>query len=64
MDMNELYREALECLAKASNLLTEAKELELAGAAYELSLDVATAGSPDVSTWLAQKSAAAFALEC
>jgi hypothetical protein len=60
MDMEELYREALDCLAKASNLLTEAQELELAGAVYELSLDVATAGSPDVSSWLAQKSQSLF----
>ena len=59
-DMNELYREALDCLAKASNLLTEARELELAGAVYELSLDVATAGSPDVTSWLAQKSQSLF----
>ena len=50
MEMEELYREALDCLARASNLLTEAQELELAGAVYELSLDVATAGSPDVSS--------------
>ena len=34
--MNELYREALDCLAKASNLLTEARELELAGAVVVL----------------------------
>ena len=56
MDMKELYREVLDCLAKASSLLTEAQELELAGAVYELSLDVETAGSPDVKSWLAQKS--------
>jgi hypothetical protein len=31
MDTKELYREALDCLAKASSLLTEAQELELAG---------------------------------
>jgi len=55
--MNDHYREALECLARASNLLTEAQELELASAVYELSLDVATA-SPDVSSLLAQKSVA------
>ena len=29
-DMNELYREALDCLARASSLLTDAQELELA----------------------------------
>jgi hypothetical protein len=46
MEAKELYREALDCLAKASNLLTEAKELELAGAVYELSLDVETAWQP------------------
>jgi hypothetical protein len=28
--MNELYREALDCLARASSLLTDAQELELA----------------------------------
>jgi hypothetical protein len=57
MDMNELYREALECLAKASRLLTDAQELELAGAIYEISLDVATAASSDVSAWLARRTA-------
>jgi len=57
-DMKDQYREALECLARASNLLTEAQELELASAVYELSLDIATAASPDVTAVLAQKSAA------
>ena len=59
--MKELYREALDHLAKASSLLAEAEELELVGVVYELSLDVATAGSPDVSALLAQKSATALA---
>ena len=63
--MNELYREALDCLARASSLLTDAQELELAGAVYELSLDVATAASPDVSAWLEQKSSSiSFHTEC
>jgi len=56
--MKDQYREALECLVRASNLLTDAQELELASAVYELSLDVATVASPDVSSQLAQKSAA------
>jgi len=54
--MKDVYDEALECLARASSLLADAQELELASAAYELSLDVATAASPDVSAWHAQKS--------
>jgi len=56
--MKDQYREALDCLSRASSLLTEAQELELASAVYELSLDVASAGSPDVKSVLAQRIAA------
>jgi len=58
--MEKLYQEAFDCLVKASSLLTDAQELELAGAVYELSLDVATAGSPDIGACLAQKSSTTF----
>jgi len=58
--MKDQYREALECLVRASNLLADAQEMVLSGAVYELSLDVTTAASPDVNSVLAQKSAALF----